>query len=213
MMFTSRRGAPTWRMIAVAATGSVGETIAPSAKASGHESPIASCADHGDGPDRHEHQADRRHRDRAQVAAQRAQVREEGGRVQQRRQEDQEDQIGLELDLRDARKQTEHQPAQHERDRIGHRQPARDHVQARDRHEQRRQDDLEILHGGIVSAIRGTHEGFAAPLRDSIWASAALILISEGSGTTQVCPNEPERCARRDEDRLRMQRFQQPSRG
>ena len=30
-------------MIAVAATGSVGETIAPSAKASGHESPIASC--------------------------------------------------------------------------------------------------------------------------------------------------------------------------
>ena len=31
-------------MIAVAATGSVGETIAPSAKASGHERPITSCA-------------------------------------------------------------------------------------------------------------------------------------------------------------------------
>ena len=163
MMFTSRRGAPTWRMIAVAATGSVGETIAPSAKASGHESPITSCADHGDGPDRHEHQADRRHRDRAQVAAQRAQVREEGGRVQQRRQEDQEHQVGLELDLRHARHQPEHQPAEHERDRIGHRQPARDHVQARDRHEQRRQDDLEILHGGIV-ACRGVAGLAAWPL-------------------------------------------------
>ena len=30
-------------MIAVAATGSVGETIAPSAKAIGHERPITSC--------------------------------------------------------------------------------------------------------------------------------------------------------------------------
>ena len=51
-MFTSRRGAPSWRMIAVAATGSVGETIAPSAKASGHEKPDHLVRDHGDGPDR-----------------------------------------------------------------------------------------------------------------------------------------------------------------
>jgi hypothetical protein len=35
-MLTSRRGAPSWRAIAVAATGSVGETIAPSAKATAH---------------------------------------------------------------------------------------------------------------------------------------------------------------------------------
>ena len=33
IMLTSRRGAPSWRAIAVAATGSVGETMAPSAKA------------------------------------------------------------------------------------------------------------------------------------------------------------------------------------
>ncbi len=41
--FTSRRGAPRRRMIAVAATGSVGETIAPSANAIGQERPITSC--------------------------------------------------------------------------------------------------------------------------------------------------------------------------
>ena len=39
-MFTIRRGAPTRRMIAVAAAGSVGETIAPSAKAIAQGRPI-----------------------------------------------------------------------------------------------------------------------------------------------------------------------------
>ncbi len=38
--FTIRRGAPTRRMIAVAAAGSVGETIAPSTNETGHGSPI-----------------------------------------------------------------------------------------------------------------------------------------------------------------------------
>ena len=39
-----RRGAPTRRMIAVAAAGSVGETIAPSAKAIAQGRSISSCA-------------------------------------------------------------------------------------------------------------------------------------------------------------------------
>ena len=39
---TIRRGAPTRRMIAVAAAGSVGDTIAPSAKDIAHGSPISS---------------------------------------------------------------------------------------------------------------------------------------------------------------------------
>ena len=41
---TIRRGAPTRRMIAVAAAGSVGETIAPSAKDIAQGRPITSCA-------------------------------------------------------------------------------------------------------------------------------------------------------------------------
>ena len=41
---TIRRGTPSPSAIAVAATGSVGETIAPRTKASGHESPITRCA-------------------------------------------------------------------------------------------------------------------------------------------------------------------------
>ena len=45
--FTSVRGTPSRRAIAVAATGSVGPTIAPSANAAGHESPsISACATH-----------------------------------------------------------------------------------------------------------------------------------------------------------------------
>ena len=40
---TSRRGAPSPRAIAVAATGSVGETIAPSAKATAQGRPMSSC--------------------------------------------------------------------------------------------------------------------------------------------------------------------------
>ena len=43
-MLTSRRGAPTRRMIAVAAAGSVGETIAPSAKDTAQGRSITSWA-------------------------------------------------------------------------------------------------------------------------------------------------------------------------
>jgi len=45
-MLTIRRGAPTRRMIAVAAAGSVGETIAPSAKAIAHGRSISAWASH-----------------------------------------------------------------------------------------------------------------------------------------------------------------------
>jgi hypothetical protein len=41
---TSVRGAPTRRAIAVAAIGSVGETIAPRTNATGQSRPIAACA-------------------------------------------------------------------------------------------------------------------------------------------------------------------------
>ncbi len=44
-MVSRRRGAPTRRMISVAASGSVGDTIAPSANAAAHGRPeIISCA-------------------------------------------------------------------------------------------------------------------------------------------------------------------------
>ena len=85
---TIRRGAPSRRMIAVAATGSVGETIAPSAKAIGQERPITSCPSTATTPGGREHEADGEQRDRPQVRAQRPQIGEEGRRVQERRQED-----------------------------------------------------------------------------------------------------------------------------
>jgi hypothetical protein len=39
-----RSGTPSRRITAVAATGSVGPTTAPSTKADGHDSPAAACA-------------------------------------------------------------------------------------------------------------------------------------------------------------------------
>ena len=44
MSETIRRGAPTRDAISVAASASVGETIAPSVNATAHERPIHSCA-------------------------------------------------------------------------------------------------------------------------------------------------------------------------
>ena len=44
MIATIRRGTPSRRAIAVAAIGSVGETIAPSVNAAAHGSPTTSCA-------------------------------------------------------------------------------------------------------------------------------------------------------------------------
>jgi hypothetical protein len=69
---------------------------------------------------RRENEPDRGQGERPHVGAQRAEVREEGGRVQERRQEDHQHQIGIELDVRDARDQAENEAAQHERDRVRH---------------------------------------------------------------------------------------------
>ena len=109
--------------------------------------------DHGHHPGRQKHEADRRQRDRAHTVAQGVEIGEEGGRVQERRQEDDEHQVGIELDLGKAGNQPQRQPAEHERDGVGDGQPARERVQPRDRHEQRRQDDLEILHAGILACL------------------------------------------------------------
>ena len=43
-MLMTRRGAPTLRAIAVAATGSVGETTAPRTNAGSHAMPVSQCA-------------------------------------------------------------------------------------------------------------------------------------------------------------------------
>ena len=102
----------------------------------------------GDHADRGRDQTRREQRDRARVVPQRAQVREEGGRVEKRRQEDHQHQLRLELISGMPGQQPERQSAENERDRIGDREPARKHVQPRDRDEEGDDEDLEVLHGG-----------------------------------------------------------------
>jgi hypothetical protein len=123
-------------MIAVAAAGSVGETIAPSAN-----------ADDRDRPCRRDDEPDRRQGDHPRVVAQRAQVAEERRRVEQRRQEDEQDEIGVELDVGDPRHEPEQEAADHQRDRVRDLQPVRQRVQPGGRHEERGDDDLQVGHG------------------------------------------------------------------
>ena len=86
----------------------------------------------------------------AHVRAQGPQVGEERRGVEQWRQEDDEDQVGLELDVGHSGQQAERQATEHQQDRIRHREPAREHVQPGDGDEEDREEDLEVLHAGII---------------------------------------------------------------
>jgi hypothetical protein len=91
---------------------------------------------HGDDRRGEQHEPDGQQRYRPQVAAQVAQVGEEGRHVQQRRQEDHEHQVRLELRLRETGQQAQHQAAQHEQDRVGHVDLPGDHAEPRQGDEQ-----------------------------------------------------------------------------
>jgi hypothetical protein len=93
-----------------------------------------------------QHQPDREQRDHPGVVAQGVEVGEESARVEQRRQEDQQHEVGVELDLRDPRHQAERQPAEHEDDRIRHLPPVGKRVQQRHRDQQSCDENLDLAH-------------------------------------------------------------------
>ena len=69
MALTSRRGASSRRRIVDAATGSVGDTIAPSTNAACHDmSGMTACAAQSDGAHRGEHQGHGAHHQRAHLS-------------------------------------------------------------------------------------------------------------------------------------------------
>jgi hypothetical protein len=100
----------------------------------------------GDRRHRDQHERDREQGDRAGVGAEIAQRREERRPVQQRRQEDEQHEVGRKVDLGHAWHEAEGQAAQHERDRVGHVDHARDDRQRHDGDEQPEDDQLEVLH-------------------------------------------------------------------
>ena len=94
-----RRGTRSRSSTACTATVSVGETIAPSRKQAAHgRSGIAQCATSPTHQDRERHEPDRELQDRPQPAPEVDPRRVPSVGVEQRRQEDREDQLRLELE-------------------------------------------------------------------------------------------------------------------
>ena len=74
---------------------------------------------HGDHAGGHKHEADGEQRDRAQICPKVSPVSKDSRDVEQRWQEEEEHQIRLELDPREARYEAEDQPAEYQQDRVG----------------------------------------------------------------------------------------------
>ena len=101
-------------------------------------------ADRGHHEHRREHEAHREQGDRPRIGAQVAQRGEEGARVEQRRQESDEHDVGPQRVVGHAGDEADGQPAEHEQDRIRDAQDRREHQQRRRRHEQRQQDQRVV---------------------------------------------------------------------
>jgi hypothetical protein len=106
---------------------------------------------HGVGHHRHgdrggDHETYRQQPDRTRVGAQLAQVGEERRRVEEGRQEYQQYQLGVQLDLGQARQEAEDQPSEREQDRVGHLHHAGDHGQRGGCSEESEEEKLEVLH-------------------------------------------------------------------
>ena len=157
--FTRRRGAPSWRAIAVAATGSVGETMAPSANATAQGRPMSSWPTTATAQVVASTNPIEVSDKRAGVGAQRPQIREEGRHVEQRRQEDHQHQVGVELDVRDAGQVAERDRPEHEHDRVRDAEQPSDDAQRRDRDAQAEDQELGVVHGQPLGSgsVRGVH--------------------------------------------------------
>ena len=145
MTETTRRGAPTRRAISVAASASVGETIAPSVNALGpREAADRGVRDNRDAARRRGDEADREQRDRAEVRPQVAEPGEERGRVEERRQDRDEDEIRRQLQVRQPGHEAEQQAADDEQDRD--RQPTRaPRRRAVDAERREQQEELQLV--------------------------------------------------------------------
>ena len=119
IIVTTRRGTPSRRAIDVAASGSVGETTAPSTNAAATSSPSTSaCATTATPTVVAATSPIASSEIGAEVRAQVAQRREERRRVEQRRQEGDSTSSGGSVDVREARDEAEREPAEHEQDRV-----------------------------------------------------------------------------------------------
>ncbi len=131
-----RRGRPSRRPTAVADTASGGATIAPSVTRSGQRQlGHRLVGDETDCERRRERQSDREQADRADVLAQRDVAALGSRRPQQGRQDDVQDQLGVEHDVVQDRDGAGRQTRDHQRQRRRHVIPS-GHRGQQDRHDQ-----------------------------------------------------------------------------
>ena len=134
-MVTSLPGTPNLRAIGLAASGSVGETIAPRTTRSPTGIVDECVRDDRDTDGRREHETDREQPDRPHVRPQLAKRGEESRAVEQRREHAEEDELWVEIDRGIRRNDSDRKTTEHEEDRI------RDPKRRRDREHRRNGED------------------------------------------------------------------------
>ena len=154
-------------MMVVAASGSVGETTAPRAKAAAHGIPsTSSCATRATAHIVNSTSPTALMVIPPQVAPHRLQIGEERRRVQERREEEQQDDVGVELDLGHARDEPENQAAHDQHDRVRDPHQPRDGAQHDDRDEQPGEQVLDLSHRrdfALVRFVRGARRPARPP--------------------------------------------------
>ena len=151
MIVITRRGASTRRAISVVASASVGDTTAPSVKALAHARPSAEWATHATPHMVAATTPIASRRDRAQVRAQVSQPGEERRRVEQRRQDRHQHQVGRQREVRQAGHEPEQQAAADQEDRGRHPGPRGRDEQRTERRQKREQLQFVVC-GEVQSA-------------------------------------------------------------
>jgi hypothetical protein len=147
-IFTIRLGAPRRPAIVVAATGSVSETIAPKTNAAAHGRSTRKCATKATV----RVVSSTRPMDRDAIGLRFAfRSRGEEGRVEERREEDQEDQIRWWPDLRHDGNKAQREPPEDEEDRVRHPQAIGEHHQSGHGREQPEDPELQMPRHGAIS--------------------------------------------------------------
>ncbi len=140
-MVTTRRGMPTRRAIEVAATASGGATTAPSANATAGSTGVSHQVISPMPKRGEDDQPDRQQRDRAPVAVEVDQRGADRRRVEQRREEAEEHDLRVELDVQHVRDVRDAEAHDHQQQRRGHLVATGEH--AEDDHHGREQHDVE----------------------------------------------------------------------
>ena len=134
--------------------------------------------DDGNRDRRRDHEADGEDTDRASVRPQVPYRREEGGEVDQRRQDGDEDDLWRERQARDAGNETEPQAAEDEEDRVRNAQHRREDQQHGEPDQQGHQDELVVsaeVHGtSLIRAYTPAHvRDLRSRLRERLGRSGA----------------------------------------